>query len=688
MCGIIGVIGHLEAEKQVAQALKLLHERGKDGQSFTEISKNSYFGHTLHSIVGHVQQPLQGKGTLVANCEIYNWKELSEKYLLPAKNDAELLLGFLDKFGLEKIEELDGVFAFAYYNEGKVFIVRDILGIKPLWFSITTEHFSFASEMKVLDSLNYLHVQELNPRKMIVYDIETKTITEKQREFFHYLPELDIGKEDILNKTQKLLHKAIEKRIPGKKLGLLFSGGIDSTYIANYLKNEKYEFTCYTVALETDGVVPKDLVSAREVAAELDLDLKVITIKQEDIPSYLEKIVPLIEDSNVVKVGVALTFYLACEEAKKDGCKVLFSGLGSEEIFAGYDRHKKSSNINQECVSGLLKMYERDLYRDDVLTMANNLELRLPFLDKELVSYALKIPEQYKIVDEKTKMVLREIALSEGIPEVFALRKKVAAQYGSRIDNALGKLSKKNGLTKSAYLRQFYPQHNLKLGVLFSSGKDSTYAAYIMQQQNYSLSCLITLKSANKDSYMFHTPAIELASYQAEAMGLPIIFQDTEGKKEKELDDLIIALKKAKEEFQIEGVVTGAIFSTYQRNRIEKICDDLGLKIFSPLWHKPQEKEMEELLQLGFKFIFTAIAGDGLNKSFLGKEIDNDDLVKLKKINAKNGLHVGGEGGEMESFVTDCPLFKKKLVIEDFEKVMENSFTGRLKIKKISLVEK
>jgi len=688
MCGIIGIFNQEQALKQVEQALAILKNRGKD-DSGIYVSGNNALGHTLHAIVNHVQQPLQEQGVLTANCEIYNWQELNEKYNLKSINDAELLLRFLDKFSTEKIDELDGVYAFAYWRDNKIILARDLLGIKPLWFSFNSDNFAFASEKKALEKLGYLDIQELNPRIILTYDITTKQLVPEERKFFTYLPEHQESKEIIKEKTATLLQQAIKKRIPAKKFGLLFSGGIDSTFLAKYFKDNNYDFTCYTAVLETENTPPQDLLAAQKVAKELGLKLKIKSIKLEDIPPYLKKIIPLIEDSNVVKVGVALTFYLACELAKDDGCKVIFSGLGSEEIFAGYERHKHSSNINQECVSGLLKMYERDLYRDDVLTMDNNLELRLPFLDKNLVAYALKIPEKLKIKDHLSKYILRKIALEKGIPEEFALRKKTAAQYGSRLDFALGKLAKQNNFTsKSEYLRTFYPTHNLKLAVLFSSGKDSTSAALVMQQQNYQLTCLITMKSSNPDSYMFQTAGTELVSLQAEAMNLPIIIQETAGEKEEELKDLENALILAKKEFKIEGVVSGALFSTYQRDRIEKICDKLGLKIFSPLWHKPQLQHMQDIINNGFSVIITAIAADGLDESFLGRKVDPKLLEEFQKLDAKIGFQVAGEGGEIETLVLDCPLFQKKIKLGETRKEMDSPHSGRLIIEKAYLIEK
>ncbi|PIN87683.1 ATP-binding protein [Candidatus Woesearchaeota archaeon CG10_big_fil_rev_8_21_14_0_10_32_24] len=682
MCGIIGIFHHEQAKQQVETALDILKNRGKDDTKILELSQG-VIGHTLHAVVNHVPQPLQAKGTLTANCEIYNWKELAQNHNLKVKNDAELLLKFLDNN--QSIEELDGVFAFAYINDNIITLARDLFGVKPLWFVHNRDQFAFTSEKKALEKLGYIDIQELNPRSILRYNIHTKEITFNNREFVTYLPEHEDSYQNLKQHTEELLYKAIEKRIPHQKFGLLFSGGIDSTFLAKHFKDQGYDFTCYTAVLDIENKTPSDLVAAQEVAKELGLKLKIKKIKVEDVSQYLKKIVPLIEDSNVVKVGVALTFYLACELAKEDGCKVIFSGLGSEEIFAGYDRHKKSSNINQECVSGLLKMYERDLYRDDVLTMDQNLELRLPFLDRTLAEFSLKIPEEYKIKEETTKFILRDIAQSKGLSKEFAFRKKKAAQYGSRFDFALGKLAKQENKSKSEYLKQFYPSHNVKLGVLFSSGKDSTYSAYIMKKQNYDLTCLITMKSKNPDSYMFQTASINMVELQAEAMGLPLIQQETEGEKEEELKDLELALQKAKEIYKIEGVVSGAVFSTYQRDRIEKICDKLGLKIFSPLWHKDPEQEMKELLQHNFTFIFSAIAAEGLDQSWLNTIINENILIKLNKV---KGVMVNGEGGEFESLVLDCPLFQKKINLLNTEVLMDSSCSGRLIIHKARLVDK
>ncbi len=321
--------------------------------------------------------------------------------------------------------------------------------------------------------------------------------------------------------------------------------------------------------------------------------------------------------------------------------------------------------------------------------MNNNIELRVPYLDTRFVDYCLKIPAQYKINDEQNKLILRLLADDIGIPAQVSQRKKQAAQYGSRFDKAIGKLAKKGGYrTKTEYLKQFCEQPKLKLGVLFSSGKDSNYAMHIMQQQNYSIECLITIKSQNQDSYMFHTPNIDLARLQAEAMGMPLIEELTLGEKEKELDDMKNAIIRAKKEFGIEGIVSGALYSNYQRERIERICDELGLESFSPLWHIDQEKEMHQLLDMGFEFIFSSVAAYGLNKSWVGRIIEKKDIDKLVKLNEKIGLNVAGEGGEFESFVTDGPMYHKKIEIREMEVIERDEYTANVVITDAVLVDK
>ena len=203
----------------------------------------------------------------------------------------------------------------------------------------------------------------------------------------------------------------------------------------------------------------------------------------------------------------------------------------------------------------------------------------------------------------------------------------------------------------------------MKLGVLFSGGKDSTMATYLAKKQGHEISCLITIHSENPESYMFHTPSISKTQRQAEVMGIPLIFVKTRGKKEEELKDLEKAIKKAKEKFEIEGIVTGAVESVYQASRIQKICNNLSLECFNPLWQKDQIELLYDLLKEKFKVVITGVFAYPLNGSWLGREISKDFISEIKQLSEQYKINPAGEGGEFETFVLECPLFRNPLKV-------------------------
>ena len=223
----------------------------------------------------------------------------------------------------------------------------------------------------------------------------------------------------------------------------------------------------------------------------------------------------------------------------------------------------------------------------------------------------------------------------------------------------------------------------MQLAALVSGGKDSVLALYEAQQMGHEIKVLGTMVPKRSDSYMFHFPNIHMTDYLAKALEIPLVKAETSGIKEKELDDL----KKMLESLEVDGITTGAIASTYQKQRIDKICDEIGIKSIAPLWQKNPRAIMNELLELKFKVILVGVSAHGLDQNWLGKEITKETLEKLVELNKKFQISLVGEGGEYESLVLDGPIFKKRIEIVESEIEYENN-CGVFLIKQAKLVDK
>lgn len=197
----------------------------------------------------------------------------------------------------------------------------------------------------------------------------------------------------------------------------------------------------------------------------------------------------------------------------------------------------------------------------------------------------------------------------------------------------------------------------MKVACLFSGGKDSTYALYLVLKEGHKVKYLVSVFPKSRESYMFHYPMIEKTKEQAEAIGIEHVIVRTKGEKEKELEDL----KKALSKLDIEGIVSGAIASNYQKSRIDRIAKELGIVSLTPLWHKDQERLLKEQIDAGFEIVVTHVAAQGLDESWVGRKIDNKAFEELKRIRDKYKINISGEGGEFETLVVNCPLFSHPL---------------------------
>ncbi len=228
---------------------------------------------------------------------------------------------------------------------------------------------------------------------------------------------------------------------------------------------------------------------------------------------------------------------------------------------------------------------------------------------------------------------------------------------------------------------------DMQVAVLFSGGKDSTFATHVVLEQGWEVKYLVTIIPERKDSWMFHHPCIELTKLQAKAIGIKQITKKTSGEKEKELEDLIAAIKPIIGE--IDAVISGAVLSRYQKDRIDAVCKELGVKSITPLWHKNEERLLREEIDAGFEIIITGVATAGMDESWLGRKIDEKCIEDLKDLHEKYGINIIFEGGEAETFVADAPFFNKRIELGNIKKIWdENTASGYLICENAKLIDK
>ena len=223
----------------------------------------------------------------------------------------------------------------------------------------------------------------------------------------------------------------------------------------------------------------------------------------------------------------------------------------------------------------------------------------------------------------------------------------------------------------------------MHVAVLVTGGKDSALALYRALKQGYKVKHLVTMIPQRPDSWMFHYPNIHLADFFAEAVGIPLVKSETSGVKETEVEDL----KRLLSNLQVDGVVTGAIMSQYQKKRIDKICQELNLKSIAPLWHENPQNLLAEIVDLKFEVLIVGVYAYGFDVRWLGRKINQKTISDLVKLNKKYRISMVGEGGEYETLVLDAPFFKKRIQLVQTEKIWENH-SGCLIVKKAKLVEK
>ncbi|HEX2306080.1 MAG TPA: diphthine--ammonia ligase [Nitrososphaeraceae archaeon] len=228
----------------------------------------------------------------------------------------------------------------------------------------------------------------------------------------------------------------------------------------------------------------------------------------------------------------------------------------------------------------------------------------------------------------------------------------------------------------------------MKLASLYSGGKDSNYSIFEIKKRGHDVVCLISIVPMISDSLLFHFPNIRLTSTLAQAIDLPILnFQSNTSKLSDEVLILERALVSVKDEFGVQGIVHGGISSNFQKSNFEKVCKKLGLLIFSPLWNLDSSMYLHKMLDQKFEIVIVGVSALGLDREWLGKLLDHGNVKRLESLSLRYGFNLNFEGGEAETIVIDCPLYKKKFRIKQ-GMVRSNGDNGIFEITDYELIDK
>jgi asparagine synthase (glutamine-hydrolysing) len=526
MCGIAGILSK-KGENVVPLVGSMLHcmvNRGPDGAGLVaddcivkstsisamqlqNVSGKSALGHTRLAIVGGTcgAQPFcscDGRILLEHNGEIYNYKKirkrLEKRHKFTTMTDSEVIVHLIEDHlrknsllgAIKKtVAELDGVYALAIQDKktGETALVRDRIGVRQLYYADTSKFIAFASERKALWKIG---IKE--PTRGILPG-STIIISQDGRLQSFQVADPIPQKVRIIHRTmasaveayRKALVDAMEKRVQDfQKIGIIFSGGIDSVLIAYLAAKMVPEVICYTGGVTGSS----DIIYARQIADRLGLKLKVCELSQEGVERLIPEVMNVIEDSNAGQVEVALPVYSAVKLAHEDGIKVMLTGQGADELFGGYSWYAKVVEkegykmLRRHMIEDLLLLYKETLEREDKITMAHSIELREPFLDPDVIKVALATSLRLNVRgggDSFGKHVHRKLAETLGIPGDIAYRIKEAAQHGSGMHGMLDAIARKHGFDDSTvpniYLEELKMREKIgssqRYGYLFGDGK-------------------------------------------------------------------------------------------------------------------------------------------------------------------------------------------------------------------------
>ena len=443
MCGIFlhlfknGIL-RKEMMKRLLYYYSLMEHRGPDRHTLA-IYNNTLVGFhrlSINDLSEKGDQPFElNDEILLCNGEIYNYEYLQylHNFPLESKSDCEIILHMFQKFGVhEALQMIDGVFAIVYIKEDSIYIIRDRIGVKPIFYCMTNDMSSFtiASEPIVLDGLNQ-QITEVIPSTFIEYKKNTDTIiTHLYHQFLttprYFLTHTDKAIIDIRSTLINAVHKRLCSDRP---IGCLLSGGLDSSIIASVLcremKKQGKKLTTFSVGFHDST----DLVYAKKVANFLDTDHHELVIQYEDAIRYIPTVIKKLGSYDTTTIRASTPMYMLCEWINQQfPHRVIFSGEGSDELFCGYLYSYNAPNddiLAEDSIRLVNQLYLYDVLRADRCTAGNSLEFREPFLDQQLVQLSFELSGELKRPKEYEKDLLRRAFIGY-LPDEVLWRRKAA----------------------------------------------------------------------------------------------------------------------------------------------------------------------------------------------------------------------------------------------------------------------